>query len=192
MVPRRSVLRLGLASVAGAVLRVPGFIPGPADAAPLISFRRGVCDQRFDDSVMFADELRRTGIAAVAVGPDIAPLWYDHLREQSTRAPDAIAGLTDRATLFCLEELARSTGMRVVCRVDHLVDARGHVEHDAVGPAGLVAAARRLPSGPGFGRQMAVLASRIDITGCCDVAAMKRTGPFSPVGTLALVSWVIA
>ena len=51
---------------------------------------------------------------------------------------------------------------------------------------------RNLPPEAGFGRAMAGLFSRFDITEPCDAAAQKRTGPFSPENKTALVSWIVA
>jgi len=82
--------------------------------------------------------------------------------------------------------------MRVLYRVDHVIDERGNVEHNAVGPAAIVEAARKLAPKAGFGREMAVLAADFEFREPRDTAALKRTGPFSPENKVALVSWVIA
>jgi len=104
--------------------------------------------------------------------------------------------LTDRPALFCLEELARDVGMRVIARVDHVMDSDGdqirHAQHTAAGPVSLVAATRQLTTEPGFGRTMARLFSRFDIGEPRDASAQKRTGPFAPENKTALVSWIIA
>jgi len=191
MVDRRSVLKLGAAGLAGTFLPIPSPAPGAWAVAPRL-LKRAVYDERFEESVAFAEELRRRGVATASAGSDLARLWYGNLHVQPGQPLARIAGLTDRATLFCLEELSRSAGMRVLYRVDHLIDDRGHVEHDAVGPAAVLAAARKLMSDSGFGREMAVLASHFDSIGRQELAAVKRTGPFSPRGKVALVSWVIA
>ena len=193
MVHRRSVLKVGAAGLAGAFLRIPApaLGAGPINAtAPLY---RAVFDERYVESVSFADELRHSGVATASAGSDIAALWYGDLHVQPGQRT-SIAGLTDRATLFCLEELARSRGLRVVYRIDHLIDERGHVEHDPAGPIAIVVAAGKLISKPEFGRDMAVLAKRFDAMQRehHNTAATKRTGPFSPEGKVALVSWVIA
>lgn len=190
MIDRRSALKLGAAGMAGAVVGLPGPALGAARLASAGPLHRAVFDARFEESAAFADELGRRGVASVEGGPDLATLWHGDLQVNlaPTRAP--IAGLTPRATLFCLEELARSAGMRVAYRVEHLIDERGHVAHDPSGPAAIVAEARTLPES-GFGRRMAVLAAEFDARDCRDTSALKRTGPFAPVGKTALVSWVI-
>ena len=192
MVDRRSVLKLGAASAAGALAGIPAPSLGAAWVDAASPLYRAVFDERFDEAVAFADELRRRGVVVSSIGSDLAAVWYGDLHARLVRVRAPIAGLTDRATLFCLEELARSAGMRVLYRVDHLIDERGHVEHDAVGPAAIVAAAGTLTSDTGFGREMAVLASHFDATERQVMAALKRTGPFSAAGTTTLVSWLIA
>lgn len=191
MVDRRSVLKLGAASVAGAFVRVPGLavdaemLGAQMDRPSLL--RAAVFAERFQQALVFAEEFERRQVATFSAGYDIAQLWY---REGLPHhAP--IAGLTDRVTLFCLEELARSAGMRVLYRVDHVIDEHGNAEHNAAGPASVVDLARKLPAS-GFGREVAVLATQFEFSEPSDTAPVKRTGPFAPHNTVALVSWVIA
>ena len=124
-----------------------------------------------------------------AIRGDVAKLWYDDLRVYLRENRLPVAGLTDRAALFCLEELARDVGMRVIFRADHMFDQNGHTQHTAVGPASLVAVTHSLPPEAGFGRTIAVLFGQFDISEPRDMSAQKRTGPFSPENKTALVSW---
>jgi hypothetical protein len=188
MVDRRSVLKVGAASVAGALVGLPLASSGATRADSSTSLRSAVFAAQFTEAVAFADELQARGVATRVAGYDIAQLWY---RDGLSGAMPA-AGLTDRATLFCLEELARSAGMHVIYRVDHLIDDQGNAEHHAAGPASVMEAAHKLASKQGFGREMAVLASRFKFGASRNTAALKRTGPFSPGNKVALVSWVIA
>lgn len=192
MVDRRAVLKLGTASLAGALVDVPFAAWGVTSAAFPSAFCRAVFDERFEEGRAFGGELRRRGVVTSGIRGDVATLWYDDLQGRLTEYRAPIAGLTDRVALFCLEELARDVGMRVRFRVDHLIDVLGHVRHDAAGPAAMVDATRQLASGSGFGRAMAVLASQFDAGTTRDLTAHKRTGPFSPEDKTALVSWVIA
>ena len=191
MVDRRSVLKLGVASVAGALVGVRGPALGaaPADSPSLL--HGAVFAARFQDGAAFAEELQRRHVATFSAGNDIAKLWYGELEVGLSQIGGPIAGLTDRVTLFCLEELARSAGMRVLYRVDHVIDEYGNVEHNAVGPASVMEATRRFAPKSGFGREMAVLANQFEFREPRDTAALKRTGPFSPENKMALVSWVI-
>ncbi len=191
MVDRRSVLKAGAATVAGALLRMPVSGRNPSPMPSHIAFQRAIFDQRFAECRAFAAELKGAGILTSAIRGDVATLWYDDLRASLSENRVPIAGLTDRPALFCLEELARDVGMRVIFRADHVIDQSGHAQHTAVGPASLVAVARNLPREAGFGRAMAVLFGRFDVSEPLDVAAQKRTGPFSPENKTALVSWLI-
>jgi hypothetical protein len=197
MVNRRSVLKVAASSVAGALVNIPGFGENAEREPTSASFQRAVFDERFAECRGFAAELRGTGLFSSAIRGDVAGLWYYDLRPQlnSHRAP--FTGLTDRAALFCLEELARDVNMRVIVRVDHLIDETLRAKHVAVGSLTLVAATGSLTPNAGFGRAIARLISRIE---CVELlrgefresAAQKRTGPFSPHNKIALVSWIIA
>ena len=176
----------------GAILDLPGQRFHATSVSSHDSRRRAVFDERFEDSLAFAGELNRLGVVASGIRGDVAELWYEDLRSHLREGPAPIVGLTDRTALFCLEELVRDVGLKVFFRVDHLIDRNGHVLHRGVGPASLVEAVRSLAPRPGFGQIMARLASHVDLDETGDTAAVKRTGPHSPAGRTALVSWVIA
>jgi hypothetical protein len=197
MVNRRSVLKIGAATAAGVLVKMPVSGRGLPARRARISFHRAVFDQRFAECRGFAAELDRAGVRTSAIRGDVARLWYDDLRVHLREKQLPVAGLTDRTALFCLEELARDVGMRVIFRADHITDQNGHTQHAAVGPASLVALTDKLPPEPGFGSAIAVLlsqleSSRLNISGAGHTSAQKRTGPFSPENKTALVSWIIA
>jgi hypothetical protein len=192
MVNRRSVMKLGAATVAGALVNLPVFGRDLPPAQAHIAFHRAVFDERFAECRGFAAELHGAGIFTSAIRGDVAKLWYDDLRVHLRENRLPVAGSTDRAALFCLEELARDVGMRVIFRVDHMMDENGHTQHNAVGPASPVAVARNMPQEAGFGRAIAVLFSQFDINEPRNMAVQKLTGPFSPENKTALVSWLIA
>jgi hypothetical protein len=192
MLDRRSVLKIGAATVTGALVKIPVSARNQPLTRGNLAFHRAVFDERFAECQAFAAELDSAGVFLSAIRGDVARLWYDDLRAhlRETRLP--AAGLTDRPALFCLEELARDVGMRVIFRADHIFDQNGHTQHTAVGPASLVAVAGNLPQQAGFGRAMASLLSKFDFTEPCRTSAQKRMGPFSPENKTALVSWLIA
>jgi hypothetical protein len=192
MVNRRSVLKFGAATVAGGLVKIPVSGRNLSPRRAHIAFHRAVFDERFAECRVFAAEVQSAGVFTSAIRGDVAKLWYDDLRVRLSENCLPFAGLTDRAALFCLEELARDVGMRVIFRADHIIDRNGYTQHTAVGPASLVAVARNLPPEAGFGRAVAVLLSQFDISERRDLAAQKRTGPFSPEDKTALVSWMIA
>jgi hypothetical protein len=194
MVDRRTVLKLGATGAAGALIGVPATAGGATAPTFLHTpLTRAIFDGRSAEALAFASEMReKRGVATSEVGTDLSALWYSDLQPQLLHAPMPIAGLTDRATLFCLEELARSMGMKVRYRVEHHIHSGGHVQHDAVGPASIVDSASKLSSRSGFGREVAVAASQFDPRQSSKTDAQKRTGPFSPADKAVLVSWVIA
>jgi hypothetical protein len=192
MVNRRTVLRIGATTLTGALVHVPLSSRTGARARTHSAFQRAVFDHRFAESRAFAIELESAGAVTSAIRGDVAELWYQDLRVHLSKQRAPVAGLTDRAALFCLEELARDVGMRVIFRADHITEQDGHTQHAAVGLASLVALVRKLSPEPGFGRSTAVLLSQFDVDEPRDTSAQKRTGPFSPANKTALVSWLIA
>jgi hypothetical protein len=192
MVNRRTVLKIGATTLTGALANVPVPSRNASPARTHSALERVVFDPRFAESQAFAIELESAGAVTSAIRGDVAELWYKDLRVLLSKKRAPVAGLTDRPALFCLEELARDVGMRVIFRVDHITEQNGHTQHAAVGLASLVAVARMLPSEPGFGRATAVLLSQFDVNEPRDTSAQKRTGPFSPANKTALVSWLIA
>lgn len=184
---RRTVLKLGAAGMAGTLVRSEGVLAAVPFVAPTGCL--GLYTE-CEEGRAFARELQaRGGLAVRAVG-DLARLWYLDLG--ASQSAVSLAGLTDRGTLFCLEELARDAGMCVRYRVDHLATTTGGIRHDPVGPSGVLAAVRRLSARRGFGAEMAAVASSFEPSEPPPVAALKRSGPFSPAGGTALVSWFIA
>ena len=95
---------------------------GTRSTRPHCAFQRAVFDERFAECRAFAAELNSAGVFTSAIRGDVAKLWYDDLRARLSESRVPIAGLTDRVTLFCLEELARDVGMRVIFRADHIMD----------------------------------------------------------------------
>jgi hypothetical protein len=160
MVNRRTVLKIGI----GALVNLP-ILGGNA-------FQRAIFDERFAECRAFAAELHRAGVFTSAISGDVADLWYGDLRAHLRKNRFPVTGLTDRLALFCLEELSRDVGMRVIFRTDHLMD-------------------RNEPPDAELGRAMASLLTRF-ASGPADTAAQKLTGPFSPANKTALVSWIIA
>jgi hypothetical protein len=176
MVNRRSVLKIGAATVAGVLVKAPVSGRNLSPGRPHIAFHRAVFDERFAECRAFAAELRSTGVCTSAISGDVAELWYSDLRVHLRENRLPVAGLTGRAASFCLEELARDVGMRVIFRADHIIDQNG----DQTGHT------------TELGQAIAVQFSQWDISGRRDTSAPKRTGPFSPENKTALVSWIIA
>jgi hypothetical protein len=187
MLSRRTLLKLGAAGAASAALR-------PAAGSRLLrsppAIARAVYDERHSEAREFGAALAALGIATSGIRGDVSGLWYRDLKTQLSRDPLPLVGLTDRAALFCLEELARDLGLRVCGRIDHVGDGTCSIVHQAAGSAAWVNAGRRLEGGPGFGRVMAAMLG--DPPQGRSRIAQKVTGPFSRADRTTLVSWWIA
>ena len=193
MISRRNVLKSGAAGIATMV--ASGSAPATTAVngiMPSAGILRAVFDPRHRECRDFAQAFEQLGVITSPVQNDVARLWYGDLREQlcGTRLP--VAGLTDRATLFCLEELARDLNMRVRYRVDRVVESGGRVLHQLSGLPFDSAGIHGLGAEEHFGHAMARLALRFEIDSLSDVRAQKRTGPFTDSRERALVAWVIA
>ncbi len=192
MISRRNILRFAAAGAAGTLTSMSAW----SVASKRIGSNRGLCraifDERYDECLVFARELEHRGAATSGIRNGLAALWYQDLRPRLRQTTLPLAGLTDRAALFCLEELARDVGMKVLYRIDRTVEPGGRLRHDITGPAAVVEAARNLGIEKRFGRAMALLASEMEARGPWNIASLKRTGPSSPQNGSVLVSWVIA
>ena len=80
MVNRRSVLKIGAATVAGALVKMPVSGRNLSPARAHIAFHRAVFDERFAECRGFAAELHSAGVFTSAIRGDVAKLWYDDLR----------------------------------------------------------------------------------------------------------------
>jgi hypothetical protein len=201
MTTRREFLQAGIAAsavpiAAGALISdKPTMVEPSASAAPLspMPFYKVVFDERFPDSVAFASEMKRLGVATHGIRGDMTDLWYRELYPQWQKAPVPIAGLTGHGPLFCLERLAWDHGMRVMFRGEHQYRTDGCVEHvvsahEAVlrHTAGLAAA------GSNWSAQLAGLVStcgqgRLETS----AAIVTHLGESSQADQETLFSWVI-
>jgi len=67
----------------------------------------------------FGARLGEYGPPVYGINADVTPVWYKHLDRQWRARPFAVAGMTLRPALFCLEQLALAHGMRVVHHARH-------------------------------------------------------------------------
>lgn len=192
MINRRDALKLGAAGITAAAAAVSTRLVAANGLCSAGGLCRAVFDERDGECRVFAREIERRGVATSGIRNDVAALWYQDLRTQLrvTRLP--FAGLTDRAALFCFEELARDVGMKVRYRVDRVLEQEGRVRHEIHGAPVAVEAARNIGADENFGRAMAQLAIEFDGRLAGSMAAQRRTGPFGPRNGTALVAWIIA
>jgi hypothetical protein len=100
----------------------------PAAASP--GFHLVLFDARYSQARSAATRIGRAGAAVYALADgDITQVWLDQIGPAWQREPAVIAGVTARPALFCLEQLALSSGLRVVFHAEHVVHADGRTDH---------------------------------------------------------------
>lgn len=77
-----------------------------------------IFDQRFLKARDFALQAQEAGLDCAAIEGDITHLYFHDLSLRWNRGPTTIAGLSTKASLFCLEMLARDRGMRLAYMAD--------------------------------------------------------------------------
>lgn len=97
-----------------------------------------IFDRRHRESVQFAGRAAVLGLATAAIEGDVTHVWYADVDPEWRRQPTAIAGLTEHGPLFCFEQLARASGLRVVFRAEHRPADRGGLAHALSGPKGML------------------------------------------------------
>jgi hypothetical protein len=87
-------------------------------------------DARHAPSRMAADRLRAAGTEVHTIPDgDVTQIWLQRIGPAWRQHPITIAGLTARPALFCLEQLARGCGLRVVFHAEHVLHAQGRTGH---------------------------------------------------------------
>jgi hypothetical protein len=93
-------------------------------------FQLVLFDSRYAQARSAATRINRAGMPVHALADgDITQVWLDQIGPAWQRGPAVIAGLTARPALFCLEQFALSSGLRVVFHAEHIVHADGRTEH---------------------------------------------------------------
>jgi hypothetical protein len=82
-------------------------------AAALKGVDTVIFDQRFPKARDFSQQVAQAGMNCVAIKGDITDLYFHDLALRWNRGPTTILGLSTKASLFCLEMLARDRGMRL-------------------------------------------------------------------------------
>jgi len=113
MANRREFLQ---GTIAASALPLIGGMAAPAHSSPLV---RVIYDERLPASRAFAEHATQCGVPVHAFKGDITSLWFNDLHQRWTRQPEAVAGLTEPAALFCLERLAWDYKMRVTHLAEH-------------------------------------------------------------------------
>jgi hypothetical protein len=169
---------------------------GPS-ATATSDFHLVLFDSRYSEARTAATRIGRAGTPVHALHDgDITQVWLDHVGPAWQRGPAIIAGVTARPALFCLEQFAVSTGLRVVFHAEHVVYANGRAEHFLRRGADIVGLSQAdlTQAGPQWTARIAdaLAAYRPD-------AARPRPGrsdaalePVLPPRAQLLTSWIIA
>jgi hypothetical protein len=194
------VAGVSLSGAAAAASRPAGagsLVSASPSAASASEFHLVLFDARYSDARSAAARIAGAGAATHSLADgDITQVWLDHIGPAWQRGPAVIAGVTARPALFCLEQFALSSGLRVVFHAEHVVHADGRAEHtvlrgaERVGLSAVelansgarwagrvgeaIASYRAEPSAPRFGRSNAALE------------------PVLPPRAQLLTSWIIA
>lgn len=198
MSTRRELLQMGIA-----VTVLPLDATATAWAAPSaadtgwgepVALYKAVYDTRFAASRAFGERMAARGITTAATTGDITGLWFDALYPQWQKGAAAIAGLTARGPLFCLEQLARDHGMRVVFRAQHSSSSAGAVQHELEGAGVVVDAVRRVAADSDWVSVVSDVIARHPRTSALNASLQVHTArPALQVPEdEALYSWVIA
>ncbi len=122
MTTRRDFLQMALtAPLLPASLRLPASDSRTDDFlahAHAGSLYTVLCDERFAESVAFAEEMSRHGTPVTRFRGDITDFWYRDLSQRWKADPVAIAGVTTHGPLFCLERWGWDHGLRIAQRQD--------------------------------------------------------------------------
>lgn len=197
MTSRREFIQMGVAALALPISGRAGLSLAPSalpDAPAPMQFYKVVFDERFAAGRAFAAEAQRLGLPVHSIRGDVTSLWYDDLYPRWKQGPVAIAGLTQKAPLFCLDLLARDQRMRLAYLGEHVRQPESHVEHALSGSPNVLQQAEGLAeSGPEWTSRLAHLMSRFP-KNCFQASAPVMVAPLVGLNDQPdhFVSWVIA
>ena len=104
--------------------------PSRASLSAAADFHLVLFDARYSEARSAATRIGGAGAATHALADgDITQVWLEHIGPAWQRGPAVIAGVTARPALFCLEQFALSSGLRVVFHAEHVVHADGRTDH---------------------------------------------------------------
>jgi hypothetical protein len=131
VINRRMFLEAAAASALPAIAGArPAGASDPTEVPARGTVHTCLIDQRYAPGRTVADRLQAAGLEVLATPDgDVTQVWLQRLGPAWRHGPVALGGLTARPALFCLEQLARGCGLRVVFHAEHVVHASGRTEH---------------------------------------------------------------
>lgn len=109
MTSRRTVLQAGVGVPLILALQQAGFAAARG-AQPVIA----VIDVRLPGSERFAAEMSEAGATVLRIRGDVTPVWLHLMGERERLTRTVLVGLTTEQSLFCLDQMTRSEGLRIV------------------------------------------------------------------------------
>jgi hypothetical protein len=154
-------------------------------------------DERYAEAHSVAATLGSIGTPVHTIPDgDITEVWLSHIGPAWRAGPVAIAGLTARPALFCLEQLALASGLRVVFHAEHVVQASGETEHSVLrGASDAFLSARDLRrAGSQWPTRIAdaIATHRQQARPLSLARSDAALDPVLPPGARLLTSWIIA
>jgi hypothetical protein len=191
---RREFLQIGITATAWPLAPAAIKAAEEISSTPLPIYKV-IFDRRFGASTEFAARAQSHGLAVHGIDGDMTRFWYDELYHEWKKRPAAIAGLTAHGPMFCLEQLARDQGMRVVFRAEHRLGPSG-VEHTLTGPVAMLNENVALNDRGGrWAARMADVVAHCS-RGRAEISSAVAVTPGVEhefgLGTESLYSWVIA
>jgi hypothetical protein len=139
MTSRRTVLQAGVGVPLILALQRVGFAAGGDTPQKLIA----VVDERLAGSEPFAAQMNEAGARVLKIRGDVTSVWIHLLSEREQMPQTSLVGLTTEQSLFCLDQMTRSEGLRIVHR-----DSGAQTGTHALRQSRLRAAALPLQHGP--------------------------------------------
>jgi hypothetical protein len=131
VINRRIFLEAAAASALPAIASArPHVAGGQAPLPSCTAIHSFLIDARHAPSRTAGERLRAAGTDVHTLSDgDVTQVWLRHIAPAWRERPVTIAGLTARPALFCLEQLALGSGLRVVFHAEHVVHDEGRTEH---------------------------------------------------------------
>lgn len=143
MANRRQILQMGTVALGMLPIFQPAFTFVSGKNRPPL-FYKVIYDDRFSDSVAFADEANILGASVHGTQDDLTDLWYGDLYYRCKEDQVIIAGLTPEPTAFMLAVLGRDVGFSQVFRGEHMFKDDIRLEHRFCLPAQMLRQANSL------------------------------------------------
>jgi hypothetical protein len=186
-------------------VQVSALTLGPWASLPGARARGLFCvlfDARSPAGSTFGAELAACGLPGAPIRGDVTEVWYSQLspRWRQGALPLGVAGLTDYATLFCLERLGWDHGLRLIYRGEHR-RSDDQLEHRVATHLGPQAELAHTLSGAQWPLALARRVAALDASDAGRARAVSRRTPESvhrsrgasaELEGLPLYSWVLA